>query len=372
MIKCSQCGADNPEDSNFCRSCGENLKSTHKFCPECGQENSKNAKFCVGCGLSFEKHDVDSDNQNNLIRSNSEPNPDKSQDSSDEMVMLDLTPAESLIILDQETPTKDLLKSTFIDLIFKNVFKIEVKKGVKKGFFGTKIFKDTYLYEGKNFNMPLKPHEEVFRKYLPDKVDSKRFKKLIQSVARSSGDYTKKQLLEPLAAEGYFNVEKKFFGKKYSLSDKGIETEQLILKLKDEGRDLDVWVDKDPERAKAYISMGGSNIFLTDDYYFNWFKNNSKKISKLFTGAAVIGTAYAFSKIRWYRAFSYHGIDFDFDEFSSSDNDFNSFGLDFTDIFSDSSAFDSFGAIDFDDFDAGFDSGGFDGGFDGGDGGGGE
>lgn len=358
LIKCPKCGADSEENYNFCESCGEKLKSSYDFCPECGIENVEDAKFCIGCGASLQKLDSGFKTQENV----------KPGESSDEVVALDLTPAETLIIMDQRTLTKELLKMTFIDLIFKGVFKLDVEEVEKKGIFGTKMVKEMYLYEGKNFNMPLKVHEEVFRKNLPSKADSKRFKKLQQRVARSSGDYAKKKLLEPLAEAGYFNVEKKFLGKKYSLSDKGLETEEMIWKLKEEGQDLEHWIESDPDRARAYLLMGGSNIFLTDDYYFEWFKGNSKKIGALFAGAAVIGTAYAFSRVRWYSAFnsrhhSHGGIDFDdFDDFTSFDDGF-------ADIFSDFDSFDAFDSMDFSDFDSGFDSGGFDGG--GGDGGGG-
>jgi hypothetical protein len=356
LIKCPQCGADNEENYNFCESCGGKLESNYEFCPECGKDNTDDAKFCINCGVSLEKSTNDLKTQ---VESDDE--------NSDEMVSLDLTPAETLIILDQRTLTKELLKMTFIDLIFKGVFKLNVEEVEKKGIFGTKMVKEMYLYEGKNFKMPLKPHEEVFRKNLPSKADSKRFKKLQQRVARSSGDYAKKKLLEPLALDGYFNVEKKFLGKKYTLSDKGLETEEMIWKLKEEGRDLDNWIDTDPDRARAYLLMGGTNIFLTDDYYFDWFKDNSKKIGALFAGAAVVGTAYAYSKVRWYSAFSMHHShgDMDFDDF----NDFGSFDDGFTDIFSDFDSFDAFDSMDFSDFDSGFDSGGFDGGGDGGGGG---
>jgi hypothetical protein len=358
LIKCPQCGLINEENSNFCKSCGENIHSTCDFCPKCGKENSGNAKFCANCGKSLEKQNSGLKTQNNL---KTKLKPDGS-DNSGKIVALDLTPAESLVLLNQGTLTKELLKVTFIDLIFKNVFKIDVQEVEKKGIFGRKMVKETYLHEGKNFNMPLKPHEEVFRKHLPSKVDSKRFRKLQQSVARSSSDYNRKKLLEPLTSQGYLHVEKKFLGKKYSLSDKGEETRVLILKLKEEGQNLENWIESDPERARAYLLMGGSNIFLTDDYYFEWFKNNSKKIAILFAGAAVIGTAYAFSRIRWYRGFSF-SPDMDFDDFGSFDDSF-------VDIFSDVSTFDAFDSVEFDDFDAGFDGGGFDVG-DGGDGGGG-
>ena len=122
-------------------------------------------------------------------------------------------------------------------------------------------------------------------------------------------------------------------------------------------KNLDNWIETDPERAKAYLLMGGSNIFLTDDYYFDWFKNNSKKIAALFIGVAVVGVAYRFSNIRWYSAFSRHSNGIDFDDFDDFD-DFGSFDDNsFNDIFSDSDVFDTFDSMDFDDFDSGFDSG---------------
>ncbi len=361
LIKCPQCGADNEENYNFCQSCGEKLESNNN-CPECGVENDENAKFCVSCGASLENGEsIDNKSING-------------KKDSENVVSLDLTPAESLMIMDPKyyqsgAALKDLLKMTFIDLIFKGVFKLEVEEVEKKGFFGTKIVQETNLYEGKNFNLPLKPHEEIFRKNLPSKVNSKRFRELQKRVAKHSKNYAKKKLLEPLAEAGYFNVEKKFLGKKYSLSEKGIETQEMIYKLKNEGLNLQDWVDNDPERARAYLMMGGSNIFLTDDYYFEWFKNNSKKIGALFAGAAVIGTAYAFNKYRWYSAFNRHHShgSIDFDDFDSFDS-FDDGGFD---IFSDFDAFDAFDSIDFDSFDSGFDDGGYDGGFDGGDFGGG-
>ncbi len=361
LIKCPRCGEYNEENYNFCRSCGKKLEA-YRFCSECGQKNIAGANFCENCGRHLETFEKGSESQNNEetdFRANS------SKDASDQ-ISLNLTPAESLMILDhkthQRTP-KELFKVTLIDLIFKNVFKVDVQEVEKKGIFGSKIVKKTYLLEGKNFNMPLKSHEEVFRKHLPHKVDSKRLKKLQQSVYRIyHNNYAGKKLLEPLSLEGFFDVEKKFLGKKYSLSSKGLETRQMIMELKDEGRNLEDWIESDPERAKAYLLVGGSNIFLTDDYYFDWFKNNSKKISKLFIGATVIGTAYAFNRIHWYGAFRRHSHGIDFDDF----DDFGSFDEGFSDIFSDVSTFDVFDSMDFNDFDSGFDSGGFDGGcFDG-------
>lgn len=367
LTRCPQCGANNDNNYNFCKLCGEKL-GIYKFCPECGKKNVEYANFCENCGTHLKA------SRSDIGGLKSQYSLNKELTDSNNVVSLDLTPAESLMIMDHSfyqghgSALKELMKVTLIDLIFKNVFKLDVREVEKKGIFGSKIVKKTYLLEGKNFNMPLKPHEEIFRKHLPHNADSKRLRKLQQRVYRTyHNNYARKKLLKPLSLEGFFDVENKFLGKKYSLSYKGIDAREMIFKLKEDGEYLENWIETDPERARAYILTGGSNIFLTDDHYLDWFKDNSKKISKLFVGATVVGTAYAFSKIRWYGAFRRqysHGIDFnDFDDFNSFDDSFN-------DIFSNIDTFDIFDSMDFSDFDSGFDSesyGGFDGGgFDGG------
>ncbi len=382
LIKCPKCGADNEENSNFCLSCGERIKEVAQFCPECGNKNVGNAKFCENCGASLETSGSEIKSSGSQIKQTPTVNSDISINATEKTVSLNLTPAESLIILDHkkhQKSAKELLKSTLIDLIFKNVYKLNVQEVEKKGIFGKKTVKKIYLEEGKNFNLPLKPHEEVFRKHLPHKADSKRLRKLQQRVYRTYGNnYAKKKLLQPLAAEGFFNVEKKILGNKYSLTDKGIKAKQMILELKDEGKNLDNWLETDPERAKAYLLIGGSNIFLTDDDSFNWFKNNFNKIRGLYASRSDKINAFLFFTFAWYGAFKMHpkrlkGIEFDdldddldFDSFDGSD--FDSFDG-FDDIFSDFDAFDVFDSMDvadFDSFDSGFDSGdaGYDGSFD--------
>ncbi|HML05088.1 MAG TPA: zinc-ribbon domain-containing protein, partial [Methanobacterium sp.] len=207
MISCPKCGADNKENFNFCETCGERLKTDSNICPECGKENVEIAKFCDNCGTGLETSEME-------MKSTQA---DMSENNSDETISLDLTPAESIVILNQKgnvSSTKNLLKVTLIDLIFKNVFTLDVQEVEKKGLLGSKMVKKIYLEEGKNFNMPLKPHEEVFRDNLPSKSDSKRLKKLQQRVFKKyRNNFVNKKLFEPMALEGYFDVEKKFLGK---------------------------------------------------------------------------------------------------------------------------------------------------------------
>ena len=139
LTKCPQCGANNKENSNFCEVCGERLKTIPKFCPECGTENVEIANFCENCGTSLEtsKPSMKSLKTKYMENPTFENIP---KDNSRKKVSLNLTPAESLMILDhkthQEASPKDLLKATLIDLIFKSVFKLDVQEVEKKGIFG--------------------------------------------------------------------------------------------------------------------------------------------------------------------------------------------------------------------------------------------
>lgn len=56
MRKCSNCGFENTDDSNFCTNCGSALESNEtviKRCSFCGAENTPESKFCIKCGASI-------------------------------------------------------------------------------------------------------------------------------------------------------------------------------------------------------------------------------------------------------------------------------------------------------------------------------
>jgi predicted RNA-binding Zn-ribbon protein involved in translation (DUF1610 family) len=115
--------------TQICKSCGENIRATYDFCPKCGKENSGNTKFCANCGTGLERQNSGLTQKD--LKTKLKP---VESDNSDEIVALDLTPAESLIILNHHTLTKELLKVTFIDLIFKNVFKSKFMKLKRKAY----------------------------------------------------------------------------------------------------------------------------------------------------------------------------------------------------------------------------------------------
>lgn len=58
---CPNCGAYNPEGTNFCQECGTRLTqpvqqapAAKRFCPNCGTEVVAGHRFCSGCGTKME------------------------------------------------------------------------------------------------------------------------------------------------------------------------------------------------------------------------------------------------------------------------------------------------------------------------------
>lgn len=58
---CPNCGAYNPEGTNFCQACGTRLAqpaqpatAAKRFCPNCGTEVIAGHRFCSGCGTKME------------------------------------------------------------------------------------------------------------------------------------------------------------------------------------------------------------------------------------------------------------------------------------------------------------------------------
>ena len=58
---CPNCGAYNPEETNFCQECGTRLTqpvqqapAAKRFCPNCGTEVIAGHRFCSGCGTKME------------------------------------------------------------------------------------------------------------------------------------------------------------------------------------------------------------------------------------------------------------------------------------------------------------------------------
>lgn len=56
-VKCEKCGNEVSESMEFCPSCGSNLKekeSGSKYCPKCGSELEEDSIFCIECGMKID------------------------------------------------------------------------------------------------------------------------------------------------------------------------------------------------------------------------------------------------------------------------------------------------------------------------------
>src|SRR5262249_8062054 len=50
-MRCSKCGAENPDRAKFCEECASPFT---RRCPSCDTENSPGAKFCIECAKPLE------------------------------------------------------------------------------------------------------------------------------------------------------------------------------------------------------------------------------------------------------------------------------------------------------------------------------
>ena len=60
IIRCPSCGAECPQDKNFCHSCGTKIAKEEPaaekkpiFCINCGAKNSDDSLFCINCGTKI-------------------------------------------------------------------------------------------------------------------------------------------------------------------------------------------------------------------------------------------------------------------------------------------------------------------------------
>ena len=268
---------------------------------------------------------------------------------------LNLTPAESLMILDpKRSRGKEMMKFTLIDLLLKKVLEIEVNyETVRRIFIFKRSVKKTYISKGENYSkVKLKPHEHIFIRdeLFSHALELNKFaKELYRSISKKFSLYKKSFVRNSLIADGYFQKETRrllflFPYTKYVLSEKGFSAQAKIKSLLEEGeKELERWVKYEPAHAKAYLSVCGANILLLEHYNYDlkiikeWIKELSKIESQ--------------ENSSNYYPYSWYGL---------TSTDTLDAAIDF-DILDD---FDSL-----DDFDAGFDSAGFDGGDGGGDGG---
>ena len=184
------------------------------------------------------------------------------------MESLNLTPAESLMIISPRASGDTMIKFTLMDLLLKKSLKLDIneKFNFLKGSHSSII-----ISEGESCEWLFKPHEniliELILEYPELKLDE--FVDIVYKKIGSPIEYKNKYVRDPLIDKGYFKMEKKMLlslapYNMYSLTDNGIKLKSKINKLLGDAEDLKKWMKEDLGRAKAYLSVLGSHILLTN------------------------------------------------------------------------------------------------------------
>jgi len=270
------------------------------------------------------------------------------------MESLNLTPAESLIIISPKSSGNEMIKITLMDLVLRRVLMIGIQD--KESKFLKRHYKTIILSGGDLPKTALKPHEQILVDLILEysKLELKEFAKIMHDRINST-DYKNEFLRNNLVDEGYLKRQRKMLlslipHTNYVLTEKGVEIREKIMELLQEAKHLDKWMREDLGKAKAYLSVTGTHILLSDIYELE----DIKKFNRILTQIKPESRASDY--------FSYYlytiPLDYldDYDELDSFD-------------FLDMSVLDNFDS--WNDFYSDFDSGSADS-ADGGDGGGGE
>jgi len=274
-----------------------------------------------------------------------------------EMESLELTPAESFLILDLDADGKEMLKLTMLDLLARQVIKMDAWQEEK----GLLVKKPALVHEvgqGENFQIDLKLHENIFKKPLYGNKDIKieeYIKKVVKVFSSTFGGpsfskYKNQYIMAPLIAEGYIEKIKKqdiISREKYQLTEYGRQVRERINDVLEDADNLGEWIDTDPERAKAFLSAVGTHIFILN-YDLDTLRFLKNKLSGVKTQTSKFYPYYLYpvSFLVGMKAGAIIDDPFDMDVIDSFEY-FDSF-----DSFDD--VFDSFDGS----FDGGFDDGG--------------
>ncbi len=264
------------------------------------------------------------------------------------MESLNLTPAESLIIISPESSGNEMIRLTLMDLVLRRVLNIIIEEHESK--FLKKHYNTAFIGEGDSFNIELKPHEEILTNLILEhyRLEMKKFAKIVHNEVNSA-EYKNKCLRNTLVGKGYLKKQRKMLLSlmpytSYILTDKGIKARDKIVELIDEAKYLHKWVKEDLGRAKAYLSVIGTHILLSNVYDLEDIKKFNKMLSQIEPE----------SKVSDYYSYYLYAVPLGYlDEFG----DLNSF--DFLDM----SVLDNFDS--FDDFYSDFDAGAGDMGYEG-------
>ena len=205
------------------------------------------------------------------------------------MSRLELTPAESYLLLDIESKDgKTLMKYSLINLLYKNVLRSEVREETEGTVF-KKVVKETYLSRGDRFDdTELKAHEKIFCSVMEDdnEIELTEFIKKIFDQYNYDDYYelmmkmqSQSGLLNIIEERVFFNI---FSKKRKELTERGEDANSKIKDILSTGKkNLHDWVLNEPARAKAYMAACGANLILLDGHDMGMLQSYESKLKDI-------------------------------------------------------------------------------------------
>lgn len=197
------------------------------------------------------------------------------------MESLNLTPAESLMIISPNAFGDKMIKFTLMDLILRKHLKIN-----READFLKRSYDNMIISEGELSELSLKPHEDILMELILEhrELRLKEFVEALYKKIDSPTEYKNRYIRDPLVDKGYFKKQRKMLLALapytiYTLTDSGIEAKSKIMKLLDEAQYLEKWIKEDLGRAKAYLSVLGSHVLLLNNYDIEDIKKFNRILS---------------------------------------------------------------------------------------------
>lgn len=194
------------------------------------------------------------------------------------MESLNLTPAESLMIISPNSNGNDMIKYTLMDLIIKKALNISYREDSLKKHYNAVISKNDA------FKLKLKPHEEILMKILDNhELELNVFAEALFKRVRPS-NYKNEYIMPLLMDKGYFKRQRRMLlalvpYNAYILTDKGLKIKSKLIGLLNEVKYLEKWIREDLGHAKAYLSVMGSHILLTKTHNMDDIKKFNRMLS---------------------------------------------------------------------------------------------
>jgi hypothetical protein len=197
------------------------------------------------------------------------------------MESLNLTPAESLMIISSDSNGNEMIKLTLMDLFLKKALNVKIEDD---SHFLKRHYKTAFISRNESSKLIFKPHEEVLMEIIDNnELELKELAKTLFNKVKSS-DYKNIYVRGPLIDKGYFRRQRKMLlalipYDEYVLTEEGLELKSIIMQLLDEAEFLKKWMREDLGRAKAYLSVLGSHIFLIKTYDIEDIKKFNRMLS---------------------------------------------------------------------------------------------